>query len=480
MFELVTGPGLNFTLLILAPVFPAVDLSELPREGGMVNVKVHTLEDELCSVEVEAGCTGRQLKEAIEEATNWVELVCTQCLALGVNAIRDDEVVDFNGEETVFVMVTRRPLPAKIFYRPVGEAKETQQKALALAMRRFASSPVVLEVPWHGLVFGTGQEEVKAIYSEQSEHLRQETPGKDMNFEHRALDWETFEICLPWKYVAGVATDDIVAVLALQSTCMLIGDGHSSAAAVLLLKDGRFLAATARIDEASGLVNYGSVIVSATFYADTCEMLFDALPSFAQAMSEPMTRDWLKEYAFEIEEFSHPWSVQVHAVDLYGWTEGWWPSEDSIRLVVGREGLPNMPLMKFRPAFPQSVLKPFCDLRGIRPALQTALHEVLSTCCTSKGKGRGRGKGKDADDAKDQRPFSEAISLFKAKLEAKLSQIALTQEKEVKSLEPYLDKLEQTEPPESIDYDLQTRFETCFHTWETDFVFGLGRTSVEI
>ena len=84
---------------------------------------------------------------------------------------------------------------------------------------------------------------------------------------------------------AGVATDDIIAVLALQSTCMLIGDGHSSAAAVLLLKDGRLLAATAFIDEASGLVNYGSIIVSATFYADTCEMLFDALPSFAQAAS---------------------------------------------------------------------------------------------------------------------------------------------------------------------------------------------------
>lgn len=198
-------------------------------------------------------------------------------------------------------------------------------------------------------------------------------------------------------------------------------------------------------------------------------------------MSEPMTRDWLKEReSFEME-FSHPWSVQVHAVDLFGWTVGWWPREDSEdRLVVGREGLPNMPLMKFRPAFPQSLLKPLCDLRGIRQALQTALQEVLSTCCISKGKGRGRGKGKDADDAKDQRPFSEAISLFKAKLEAKLSQIALTQEKEVKSLEPYLDKLEQTEPPESIDYDFQTRFGTCFHTWETDVVFGLGMTSVEI
>lgn len=473
------------TLLILAAASLAVDLSELPREGGMVLVRVHTLEDELCSVEVEAGCMGRQLKEAIEEATNWVELVCTQCLALGVSAIRDDQVVDFNGEETVFVMMTRQPLPAKIFYRPVGEAKETQQKALALAMRRFASSPVVLEVPWHGLVFGTGQEEVEAIYSEQTERLRQENPGKDMNFEHRALDWERFECCLPWKYVAGVATDDIIAVLALQSTCMLIGDGHSSAAAVLLLKDGRLLAATAFIDEASGLVNYGSIIVSATFYADTCEMLFDALPSFAQAMSEPMTRDWLKESdgdAREMEKFLHPWSVQVHAADLHSWTVGWWPrEEDSVdRFEVGKEGLPNMPLMQFKPAFPQSLLKPLCDLRDIRQALQASLHEVLSTCCTSKGKGKGgRGKGKDAD-AKDQRPFSEAISLFKAKLAEKLSELALTQEKEVKSLDPYLDKLEQTGPPESIDYDFQTRFSTCFHTWETDVVFGFGRTSVEV
>ena len=66
-------------------------------------------------------------------------------------------MVDFNGEETVLVMMTRRPLPAKIFFHPVGEAKKTQQMALALAMRRFASSPVVLEVPWYGLVFGTVQ-----------------------------------------------------------------------------------------------------------------------------------------------------------------------------------------------------------------------------------------------------------------------------------------------------------------------------------
>lgn len=40
--------------------------------------------------------------------------------ALGVRAIRDNEVVDFTGEETMLVMMTRRPLPAQDFYRPEG------------------------------------------------------------------------------------------------------------------------------------------------------------------------------------------------------------------------------------------------------------------------------------------------------------------------------------------------------------------------
>ena len=65
---------------------------------------------------------------------------------------------------------------------------------------------------------------------------------------------------------------------------MIIGDGHSFAAAVLLLKDGRLLAATASIHEASEIVSYGTIVVSATFYADSCEELFEALPSFAQAL----------------------------------------------------------------------------------------------------------------------------------------------------------------------------------------------------
>jgi hypothetical protein len=96
----------------------------------MVNVKVHTLEDELCSVEVEAGCTGRQLKEAIEEATNWVELVCTQCLALGVNAMRDDEVPCFRSGLGVVPLVPRLAKGAywkqRINTRPISHLHRKQ------------------------------------------------------------------------------------------------------------------------------------------------------------------------------------------------------------------------------------------------------------------------------------------------------------------------------------------------------------------
>ena len=57
-------------LFVLAPVesvHVAVDLCH--GEGKrIVNVKVHTLKDELCSV-VYAGCTGQF--EASEEAANW-------------------------------------------------------------------------------------------------------------------------------------------------------------------------------------------------------------------------------------------------------------------------------------------------------------------------------------------------------------------------------------------------------------------------
>ena len=64
---------------------------------------------------------------------------------------------------------------------------------------------------------------------------------------------------------------------------MIIGDGHSKASAVLLLTDGRLLALTSFIDEASSLVQFDSIIVSGVYYAETCEELFHKLPSFGEA-----------------------------------------------------------------------------------------------------------------------------------------------------------------------------------------------------
>lgn len=82
---------------------------------------------------------------------------------------------------------------------------------------------------------------------------------------------------------SGVTAHDVAAVLALQSSCMIIGDGHSKASAVLLLTDGRLLAVTSFIDEGSSLVQFDSIIVSGVYYAETCEELFHKLPSFAEA-----------------------------------------------------------------------------------------------------------------------------------------------------------------------------------------------------
>ena len=92
--ELLKGPGMagpftvaTCSLFVLAPVESvdvAVDLCH--GEGKrIVNVKVHTLKDELCSV-VYAGCTGQF------EASEGAGLPCS---ALGVRAIREDEA-DFN------------------------------------------------------------------------------------------------------------------------------------------------------------------------------------------------------------------------------------------------------------------------------------------------------------------------------------------------------------------------------------------------
>lgn len=67
------------------------------------------------------------------------------------------------GDDTMVTM-TRQPAPGKIFQLPSRESPETQRKSLALAMRRFAQSPVVLEAPFHACVYGNGQEDFFHVF----------------------------------------------------------------------------------------------------------------------------------------------------------------------------------------------------------------------------------------------------------------------------------------------------------------------------
>ena len=73
------------------------------------------------------------------------------------NCHSDDQVLAF-ADDTVVTM-TRQPAPGKIFQLPSRESPEAQRKSLALAMRRFAQSPVVLEAPFYACVYGNGQED---------------------------------------------------------------------------------------------------------------------------------------------------------------------------------------------------------------------------------------------------------------------------------------------------------------------------------
>eukprot|EP00438_Fugacium_kawagutii_P007899 Skav203681 [mRNA] locus=scaffold259:98851:100235:+ [translate_table: standard] len=283
-----------------------------------------------------------------------------------------------------------------------------------------------------------------------------------------------------------VAPDQISAVLALQSHLMIIGDGVSFAAAVLLLRDGRLLALTALIDEATRLSNFQTMITSATLYADTCEALFDALPSFAQAMCSQASQDWLKPNE-TIEEPGHltsPWVVKVHVMDLDGWTCGWWPRGED-RFSPARDGLPNMPFRQFIPQVPEKFRKAFFNLLGPRSAVSRATNEVEQICRPSKGKGRGGRKGYKSDSSKECLvPFSEAISRFKAglatSLDADSESTKVTFAKSLEQLEPYLKELEAMKPPETLDYDFMKLVNTCLKSWETDLVFGAGKTSGEV
>lgn len=99
------------------------------------------------------------------------------------NCHSDDQVLAF-GDDTVVTM-TRQPAPGKIFQLPSRESPETQRKSLALAMRRFAQSPVVLEAPFYACVYGNGQEDFFSFFSAVLFFV--------LLLERQKLDWSHFD-----------------------------------------------------------------------------------------------------------------------------------------------------------------------------------------------------------------------------------------------------------------------------------------------
>ena len=249
----------------------AIFYNPLVLESAMVRLSVHGLDaQELCKVECEKGVLGRQLKEAIEEATAWQELVCTQSLAIGGQLIADHEPLS-DVADGASITLTRRPLPEKVLQAVPGE----QRKSLALALRHFDTSAVLVQVPMHGYAFGIPcqEDKAKALYKDMAQGVEED------EVQFLDLDASSWQSVLPWDEM-GVPFQEILAVLSLQSDCMLIGDGLSEASGCVLLLDGSLVAFAAFLDEADSRVNYSSSCVCARDSAKTCEELWKKYPGF--------------------------------------------------------------------------------------------------------------------------------------------------------------------------------------------------------
>lgn len=221
----------------------------------------------MCTLIGEPDWTGQHLKEAIEEKSQWSFLCCSQQLVIGDHLLADSDILGDRIYDCVEVTVLRRPLSSKVFYM-IGD-----RKSLALTLRKLAPSPVVLQLPDHGFLFDLCHVSGK--------------PQFQSDLEHVPLQADELMAWLPWEAMFDIQPDDIAAVIALQSSCMWIGDGSGFVSGVVLLKDGHLIAVTANIMEAIHLVAYQSIICSAVCRASSLDELEGILPAFTKMLSEP-------------------------------------------------------------------------------------------------------------------------------------------------------------------------------------------------
>lgn len=435
---------------------------------AMVRLSVHGLDaQELCTVECEQGATGRQLKEAIEEATAWQELVCTQNLAIGTEVLSDNEVLSHLVDGTE-VTLTRRPAPEKLLVTPTtGE----QRKSLALALRHFENSAVLVEVPMHGYVFGLPCQEdsVKALYKDIANGVEED----EVHF--KPLDPSSWRSCLPWDQM-GIPFQEILAVLSLQSHCMLIGDGLSMAFGCVLLLDGSLVAFATFLDEADNYVNYGTSCVCASASADTCEELWSKYRGFMNCLASPLSEAWKVPREGKATDPMPPVKVRVMQDIMWGMDgenlqERGWPG----RFDPARQGL-HLPATPYTPKMPLWLKEAFRELTPSCDAFRRACDQVQQSCGPEEakggGRGRGKGKGKGYSSGPCRRSFGEAWAMLREKLHGQ-------DPGRMELLEPVLTALAGAEPPDSISYDISELSRKHMANLETDVVFGPGQTWID-
>ncbi|CAJ1382535.1 unnamed protein product [Effrenium voratum] len=271
-----------------------------------MELPVYNLEKFICYVRCEGEWSGRRLKEAIEEASEWKELVCTQMLAIGHTFIQDDQGFAELLVEGATVSLTRRPWPLKVL-RPAEDAK-----AFACALRAF-ECPVLLEIMSRGpLIFSADPE---GRLQGDSGASSDEDDGPMIKLETIAMNRQMLESWIPWE-AFGVAPSQIAVVLALQATFHWVGDGLDHLAALLLLTDGTLLAVAGRLEEAARDISYDNRITFSSHSAKTAEQMWKELPNFTNSLFGPVTRrlEWSREEAARHEVPIGPPQVAVQVV----------------------------------------------------------------------------------------------------------------------------------------------------------------------
>ncbi|CAE7745956.1 unnamed protein product [Symbiodinium sp. CCMP2592] len=434
---------------------------------------VYALDKHLCRIKTEPGWTGRELKEAIEEATGWDYLVCTQQLAVGTTLITHDVQLDSVVTGDADASMTRLPEPANI------QAFTGDRQALGLAMRPLEIFPIVaMELPPHGLLFDASTwQQWDAMEAAGKEAYRSGEEGEAPEvLRHRKFTAEMLSnpLWFPWESLVGIPHSDVAAVLALQASAFMIRDGVCWLAAVLLLQNGELLATTVFVYTSCRPIQFRSLETSASLRAKSWEELRRLEPGFAAAMARRASSDWGRTP----EEAQAPKPKPIIGPRRIAgrWIPGGWTWASFLREWMAEtgekelfnpedvQGLPAWPAMPF-----VSPLRPISRdlLEACNEAAEhlakwyESVREVHEVCGDpdrrwSFGKGIGKGKGTPAC----QQSFANALTELRSRLS------------HYPQFQGILVRLEDVASPGNTSYDLESLGAAAVQDYVVDSVFG--------